>query len=32
LQIPFVGDFMEFVGLAVAGTYGYKYVTDPSER
>ena len=31
-KIPFFGDFLELVGLAVAGTYGYKYVTDPTER
>jgi hypothetical protein len=31
-KLPFFGDFFELVGLAVLGTYAYRYITDPSER
>jgi hypothetical protein len=31
-RIPFISSFLEFVGLAVVGVYGYRYFTDPDER
>ncbi|GAX84735.1 hypothetical protein CEUSTIGMA_g12157.t1 [Chlamydomonas eustigma] len=31
-KMPFFGDFFELVGLAVVGTFSYRYITDPSER
>lgn len=31
-RLPLVKQFLEFVGLAVTGVYGYRYFTDPAER
>ena len=31
-RIPLISNFLEFVGLAVVGVYGYRYITDPAER
>ncbi len=31
-RIPLIHQFLEFVGLAVTGVYGYRYFTDPAER
>lgn len=31
-RLPFIQQFLEFVGLAVVGVYGWRYVTDPAER
>jgi len=31
-HLPFIQQFLEFVGLAVTGVYGYRYLTEPSER
>lgn len=31
-RLPFIQQFLEFVGLAVTAVYGYRYVTDPAER